>query len=92
MQVITSTLASELIHSLTSSTVTLITNQSLTTISTNLTSSISTHTNQVSYSALGIFLVLFCFITVFGNGLVIYAIVQERYLKSGKKSIDNRGK
>jgi hypothetical protein len=39
---------------------------------------------QLSHSILGIFLSLFCFITVFGNGLVIYAIVQERYLKSGK--------
>lgn len=38
---------------------------------------------QLSNSALGIFLALFCFITVFGNGLVIYAVVQERYLKSG---------
>jgi hypothetical protein len=47
-------------------------------------SSIETKENiQLSNSALGIFLSLFCFITVFGNGLVIYAIVQERYLKSG---------
>jgi len=38
---------------------------------------------QLSNLALGIFLSFFCFITVFGNGLVIYAIVQERYLKSG---------
>ena len=38
---------------------------------------------QLNHPALGIFLSLFCFITVFGNGLVIYAIVQERYLKSG---------
>ena len=38
---------------------------------------------QLSHLALGIFLTFFCFITVFGNGLVIYAIVQERYLKSG---------
>lgn len=39
---------------------------------------------DITSSALGIFLSLFCFITVFGNGLVIYAIVQERYLKSGE--------
>ncbi|CAF3447813.1 unnamed protein product [Rotaria socialis] len=37
---------------------------------------------QLHHSGLGIFLTFFCFITVFGNGLVIYAIVQERYLKS----------
>ncbi|CAF1057133.1 unnamed protein product [Adineta steineri] len=37
---------------------------------------------QLTNLPLGIFLSLFCFITVFGNGLVIYAIVQERYLKS----------
>lgn len=81
MQVATSTLTSELILSLTSTITTIQStlNDSFTTISTNLT---STHTNQLSYSALGIFLSLFCFITVFGNGLVIYAIVQERYLKS----------
>jgi hypothetical protein len=30
-----------------------------------------------------IFLSFFCIITVFGNGLVIYAVIQERYLKSG---------
>ena len=82
MQIITSTITSVLVLSLTSRL-----NGSFTTISTNLTSStstlISTQTNQLSYSALGIFLSLFCFITVFGNGLVIYAIVQERYLKSG---------
>jgi nucleoside recognition membrane protein YjiH len=30
-----------------------------------------------------IFLSFFCLITVFGNGLVIYAVIQERYLKSG---------
>lgn len=43
----------------------------------------STQPIHLSHSALGIFLSLFCFITVFGNGLVIYAIIQERYLKSG---------
>ncbi|CAF2703735.1 unnamed protein product [Rotaria sp. Silwood2] len=37
---------------------------------------------DLSHLALGIFLTFFCFITVFGNGLVIYAVVQERYLKS----------
>ncbi|CAF1093903.1 unnamed protein product [Rotaria sordida] len=31
---------------------------------------------------LAIFLCLFCIITIFGNGLVIYAVIQERYLKS----------
>jgi hypothetical protein len=51
----------------------------------NNISSIETKPNiQLSNTALGIFLSFFCFITVFGNGLVIYAIVQERYLKSGK--------
>jgi hypothetical protein len=50
----------------------------------NNISSIETKPNiQLSHLALGIFLSFFCFITVFGNGLVIYAIVQERYLKSG---------
>ena len=29
------------------------------------------------------FLSCFCFVTVFGNGLVLYAVLQERYLKSG---------
>ena len=38
---------------------------------------------QLKHLALGVFLSFFCFITVFGNGLVIYAVVQERYLKSG---------
>jgi hypothetical protein len=32
---------------------------------------------------LSIFLSCFCIITIFGNALVIYAVVQERYLKSG---------
>ena len=51
----------------------------------NNISSIATKQNiQLSHTALGIFLSFFCFITVFGNGLVIYAIVQERYLKSGR--------
>ncbi|CAF2621179.1 unnamed protein product [Rotaria sp. Silwood2] len=31
-----------------------------------------------------IFLCCFCIITVFGNALVIYAVIQERYLKSAK--------
>ena len=30
-----------------------------------------------------IILSLFCIITIFGNVLVIYAVIQERYLKSG---------
>jgi hypothetical protein len=34
---------------------------------------------------LSIFLSCFCLITVFGNALVIYAVIQERYLKSGIK-------
>jgi len=51
----------------------------------NNISSVATKPNiQLSHTALGIFLSFFCFITVFGNGLVIYAIVQERYLKSGR--------
>ncbi|CAF1413896.1 unnamed protein product [Rotaria sp. Silwood1] len=33
-------------------------------------------------SILVIFLSFFCIITVFGNALVIYAVIQERYLKS----------
>jgi len=32
-----------------------------------------------------IFLSGFCIITIFGNALVIYAVIQERYLKSGIK-------
>ena len=51
----------------------------------NLSLTEQDHHVHINHSALGIFLSLFCFITVFGNGLVIYAIVQERYLKSGKK-------
>ena len=51
----------------------------------NLSSEEQDHHVHINHSALGIFLSLFCFITVFGNGLVIYAIVQERYLKSGRK-------
>lgn len=77
-------------------------NSTITTITTILQSTSTTHylnhptknlstidtkqTVQLTYSFLGIFLSLFCFITVVGNGLVIYAIVQERYLKSGRKS------
>ena len=49
----------------------------------NLNFNHSSESIQPSHSALGLFLGFFCFITVFGNGLVIYAIVQERYLKSG---------
>ncbi|CAF0902633.1 unnamed protein product [Rotaria sordida] len=48
----------------------------------NISSLEITQNIQLGHSALGIFLTLFCFITVFGNGLVIYAVVQERYLKS----------
>lgn len=54
------------------------------TFNNNLSNIETKQTIQLSHTALGIFLSLFCFITVFGNGLVIYAIVQERYLKSGK--------
>lgn len=32
---------------------------------------------------LSLILSCFCVITVFGNALVIYAVIQERYLKSG---------
>ena len=32
---------------------------------------------------LSFFLSCFCIITVLGNALVIYAVIQERYLKSG---------
>jgi hypothetical protein len=32
---------------------------------------------------LSLFLSCFCIVTVFGNALVIYAVIQERYLKSG---------
>lgn len=34
-----------------------------------------------------IFLCFFCIITIFGNALVIYAVIQERYLKSGKLKV-----
>ncbi|CAF0974475.1 unnamed protein product, partial [Didymodactylos carnosus] len=48
----------------------------------NYTNSSSIILNLTNHPAVGVFLSLFCFITVFGNGLVIYAISQERYLKS----------
>lgn len=49
----------------------------------NLSNSEPAQAIHFSQSALCIFLSFFCFITVFGNALVIYAIIQERYLKSG---------
>jgi hypothetical protein len=90
MQVATSLTTHNLFLSLTNTTITTILQSNHTTNRLNQTSnnhsSIETKQDiQLSYSALGIFLSFFCFITVFGNGLVIYAIVQERYLKSGRK-------
>jgi hypothetical protein len=38
---------------------------------------------NLSILSIVIFLSCFCIITVFGNALVIYAVIQERYLKSG---------
>ncbi len=87
MQVATSLTTHDLFLSLTSTIINTIiqsnnTNHSNHTFNNN--SSIETKQNiQLNHLALGIFLSFFCFITVFGNGLVIYAIVQERYLKSG---------
>jgi hypothetical protein len=49
----------------------------------NLSSTEIRQNIQLSSVALGLFLSLFCIITIFGNCLVIFAIVQERYLKSG---------
>ncbi len=43
----------------------------------------SKQTINLTSLLLSIFLSCFCIITVFGNGLVIYAVIQERYLKSG---------
>ncbi len=90
MQVATSLTTHDLFLSLTSTTINTILQSNSTTnrfnyILKNISSIETKHNIQLSYSALGIFLSLFCFITVFGNGLVIYAIVQERYLKSGRK-------
>ncbi|CAF0811279.1 unnamed protein product, partial [Didymodactylos carnosus] len=50
--------------------------------SNNTNSSLLITLNLKNHPVIGVFLALFCFITVFGNGLVIYAISQERYLKS----------
>ncbi len=88
MQVATSQTTKNLFLSLTSTTITTIIqsnqhNRSNSTIY-NISFLETKQNIQLSHSILGIFLSLFCFITVFGNGLVIYAIVQERYLKSGK--------
>lgn len=41
------------------------------------------HHIDITSSILIIILCIFCVITVCGNGLVIYAVIQERYLKSG---------
>jgi hypothetical protein len=46
-------------------------------------------THNLSTFILAIFLSCFCIITVFGNALVIYAVIKERYLKSGKQKIFN---
>ena len=89
MQVATSLTTRELFRSLTSTTITTTLqlnsfNSRFNQTSTNLSSIETKQHIQLNYPALGIFLSFFCFITVFGNGLVIYAIVQERYLKSGR--------
>lgn len=43
------------------------------------------HTVSLTLIILSLFLSCFCIITVLGNALVIYAVLQERYLKSGRK-------
>ncbi len=88
MQVATNLTTQHLLLSLTSTTIHTIiqsnNNHNHSNYNNNNISSIEIKQNiQLNHPALGIFLSLFCFITVFGNGLVIYAIVQERYLKSG---------
>lgn len=88
MQVANNLTTQNLFLSLTSTTFKTIIQSNNNTRSNNTISNISSIETkqpiQLTHTALGIFLSLFCFITVFGNGLVIYAIVQERYLKSGK--------
>ncbi|CAF0975118.1 unnamed protein product [Adineta ricciae] len=83
MQFSTKLIIHDLILSSTSSTINTII-QSYQLNSTKENTSLHTPKERVQLNSLplGIFLSLFCFITVFGNGLVIYAIVQERYLKS----------
>ena len=53
----------------------------------SLYSSSSAQDIQINFGFIQCFLIVFlscfCFVTVFGNGLVIYAVIQERYLKSG---------
>jgi hypothetical protein len=90
MQVATNLTTQDLLLSLTSTTIHTIiqsnnnyNNNRSNYTTVNISSTEITPNIQLSHSALGIFLSIFCFITVFGNGLVIYAIVQERYLKSG---------
>lgn len=77
----------ELFLSLTHTTIQTITQSNIINHSNHTTTNISLlevkQNIQLRNTALSIFLTFFCFITVFGNGLVIYAIVQERYLKSG---------
>lgn len=43
------------------------------------------HTLSFTVVFLSFILSCFCIITVFGNALVIYAVLQERYLKSGRE-------
>ena len=49
----------------------------------NLSTEDTKPTVHLSILILSLFLSCFCVITVLGNALVIYAVIQERYLKSG---------
>ena len=51
--------------------------------SSNFSFEETNQTISLTIYTLSILLICFCLITVFGNALVIYAVVQERYLKSG---------
>jgi hypothetical protein len=60
-----------------------ITIQNLSNNSLNISSEELKQNVNLTHFIISIFLSFFCVITVFGNALVIYAVVQERYLKSG---------
>ncbi len=51
--------------------------------SSNISFEETNQTINLPIYILSVFLICFCLITVFGNALVIYAVIQERYLKSG---------
>ena len=59
-------------------------NETLLNISSNGTKQNSDSNNLT----ISIFLSCFCIITIFGNGLVIFAVIKERYLKTGMSNIE----